>query len=126
MINGEEKEDGSDKLRKYALDNLEKASADSVLGQVSLCVAVWTAVFDLSVFSSGWCFCHALSLQGLLLRILRVKNNFVIYCRYFLYNLLFVVSQGLKVIDKNVENLASGAWQSLGSAWQGGSNLVQK
>jgi hypothetical protein len=25
-----------------------------------------------------------------------------------------------------VENLASGAWQALGSAWKGGSNLVQK
>lgn len=34
--------------------------------------------------------------------------------------------QGLKVLDNSVENLASGAWQALGSAWKGGSNLVQK
>lgn len=34
--------------------------------------------------------------------------------------------QGLKVLDNSVENLASGAWQALGSAWKGGTNLVQK
>lgn len=34
--------------------------------------------------------------------------------------------QGLKVFDNSVENLASGAWQALGSAWKGGTNLVQK
>ncbi|KAJ6671291.1 BAT2 DOMAIN PROTEIN [Salix viminalis] len=61
---GEETED--DKLRKSALDKLEKASEDTILGQ------------------------------------------------------------GLKVLDHSVENLASGAWQALGSAWKGGSNLVQK
>lgn len=61
---GEETED--DKLRKSALEKLEKASEDSILGQ------------------------------------------------------------GLKVLDHSVENLASGAWQALGSAWKGGSNLVQK
>ncbi|XP_043713663.1 uncharacterized protein LOC122662159 [Telopea speciosissima] len=36
------------------------------------------------------------------------------------------LGQGLKVLDKSVENLASGAWQALGSAWKGGSDLVQK
>ncbi|KAJ9152924.1 hypothetical protein P3X46_026431 [Hevea brasiliensis] len=56
----------TDKLRKSALDKLEKASEDSFLGQ------------------------------------------------------------GLKVLDHSVENFASGAWQTLGSAWKGGSNLVQK
>ncbi|XP_021738494.1 uncharacterized protein LOC110704991 [Chenopodium quinoa] len=35
-------------------------------------------------------------------------------------------SQGLKVIDGSVENFASGAWKALGSAFQGGSNLIQK
>lgn len=55
-----------DKLRKSALDKLEKASEDSFLGQ------------------------------------------------------------GLKVLDNSVENLASGAWQALGSAWKGSSNFVQK
>ncbi|RVW61147.1 hypothetical protein CK203_020663 [Vitis vinifera] len=34
--------------------------------------------------------------------------------------------QGLKVLDNSVENLASGAWQALGSAWKGSSNFVQK
>ncbi|XP_057996360.1 uncharacterized protein LOC110637459 isoform X2 [Hevea brasiliensis] len=61
-----EAEDETDKLRKSALDKLEKASDDSFLGQ------------------------------------------------------------GLKVLDHSVENFASGAWQALGSAWKGGSNLVQK
>ncbi|GAY58249.1 hypothetical protein CUMW_185610 [Citrus unshiu] len=32
----------------------------------------------------------------------------------------------LKVIDNSVENLASGAWQALGSAWKGSANFVQK
>ncbi|XP_021287285.1 uncharacterized protein LOC110418786 [Herrania umbratica] len=36
------------------------------------------------------------------------------------------LGQGLKVFDNSVENLASGAWQALGSAWKGGTNLVQK
>lgn len=34
--------------------------------------------------------------------------------------------QRLKVIDNSVENLASGAWQALGSAWKGSANFVQK
>ncbi|KAB1207190.1 hypothetical protein CJ030_MR7G011511 [Morella rubra] len=34
--------------------------------------------------------------------------------------------QGLMVLDHSVENLASGAWHALGSAWRGGSDLVQK
>ena len=34
--------------------------------------------------------------------------------------------QSLKVLDTSVENFASGAWQALGSAWRGGSNLVHK
>ncbi|OVA10523.1 hypothetical protein BVC80_8985g60 [Macleaya cordata] len=59
-------DDDDDKLRKSALDKLEKASEDSLLGQ------------------------------------------------------------GLKVFDSSVENLASGAWQALGSAWKGGSELVHK
>lgn len=32
----------------------------------------------------------------------------------------------MKVLDTSVENFASGAWQALGSAWRGGSNLVHK
>lgn len=36
------------------------------------------------------------------------------------------LGQGLKVIDNSVENLASGAWQALGSAWKGSTNFVQK
>ncbi|XP_021855081.2 uncharacterized protein [Spinacia oleracea] len=36
------------------------------------------------------------------------------------------LSQGLKVIDGSVENFASGAWKALGSAFKGGSNLMQK
>ncbi|XP_058215050.1 uncharacterized protein LOC131326322 [Rhododendron vialii] len=62
----EEDEDEHDKQRKAALDKLEKASGDTILGQ------------------------------------------------------------GLKVLDTSVENFASGAWQALGSAWRGGSNLVNK
>ncbi|EEF43364.1 conserved hypothetical protein [Ricinus communis] len=61
-----ETEDEKSKLRKSALDKLEKASEESFLGQ------------------------------------------------------------GLKVLDHSVENFASGAWQALGSALKGGSNLVQK
>ncbi|KAJ8450830.1 hypothetical protein Cgig2_032455 [Carnegiea gigantea] len=34
--------------------------------------------------------------------------------------------QGLKVIDDSVENLASGAWKALGTAWKGGSEFIQK
>lgn len=30
------------------------------------------------------------------------------------------------VLDHSVENLASGAWHALGSAWRGGSDLVHK
>ncbi|KAF5191459.1 Bat2 domain protein [Thalictrum thalictroides] len=37
-----------------------------------------------------------------------------------------LLGQGLKVLDSSVENFASGAWQALGSAWKGGSTLVQK
>ncbi|CAK7329793.1 unnamed protein product [Dovyalis caffra] len=37
-----------------------------------------------------------------------------------------VMGVGLKVLDDSVENLASGAWQAFGSAWKGGSDLVQK
>lgn len=62
----EEDEDEHDKQRKAALDKLEKASEDTILGQ------------------------------------------------------------GLKALDTSVENFASGAWQALGSAWRGGSNLVYK
>ncbi|XP_068654465.1 uncharacterized protein [Aristolochia californica] len=62
----DEVENEEDKLRKAALDKLEKASENSLLGQ------------------------------------------------------------GLMVLDNSVESLASGAWQALGSAWRGGSNLVQK
>ncbi|KAL7002769.1 hypothetical protein U1Q18_003925 [Sarracenia purpurea var. burkii] len=36
------------------------------------------------------------------------------------------LGQHLKVLDSSVENFASGAWQALGSALKGGSNLVQK
>ncbi|XP_038996310.1 uncharacterized protein LOC120120850 [Hibiscus syriacus] len=36
------------------------------------------------------------------------------------------LGQGLKVLDNSIENFASGAWQALGSAFKGGSNLVQK
>ncbi|XP_015874300.2 uncharacterized protein LOC107411270 [Ziziphus jujuba] len=61
-----ESEDENDKLRKSALDRLEKASGDSIFGQ------------------------------------------------------------GLKVLDNSVENFASGAWHTLGSAWKGGTDLVQK
>ncbi|KAK9129651.1 hypothetical protein Sjap_010138 [Stephania japonica] len=61
-----EPEDQSDKMRQSALDKLEKASDDSLLGQ------------------------------------------------------------GLKVFDNSVETFASGAWQALGSAWKGGSDLVHK
>ncbi|XP_074343875.1 uncharacterized protein LOC141683075 [Apium graveolens] len=35
-------------------------------------------------------------------------------------------SQGLKVLDNSVENIASGAWQAFGNAWRGGSYFVQK
>jgi hypothetical protein len=34
--------------------------------------------------------------------------------------------QGLKAIDASVENLASGAWQAFGTAWQGSKNFIQK
>lgn len=37
-----------------------------------------------------------------------------------------LLGQGLKVLDTSVENIASGAWQALGNAWKGGSNLVHK
>ncbi|KAL9231612.1 hypothetical protein vseg_006816 [Gypsophila vaccaria] len=37
-----------------------------------------------------------------------------------------LLSQGLKVLDNSVENLASGAWKALGSALKGGSDLIQK
>ncbi|KAF3775427.1 hypothetical protein EJ110_NYTH47245, partial [Nymphaea thermarum] len=33
---------------------------------------------------------------------------------------------GLKVLDSSVENITSGAWQALNSAWKGGSTLVHK
>ncbi|KAM3742980.1 hypothetical protein ACB098_07G109900 [Castanea mollissima] len=64
--NEKESEDDKDKIRKAALDKLEKASDESIFGQ------------------------------------------------------------GLKVLDNSVENLASGAWQALGSAWRGGSDFVHK
>ncbi|XP_038682591.1 uncharacterized protein LOC119983017 [Tripterygium wilfordii] len=37
-----------------------------------------------------------------------------------------ILGQRLKVLDDSVENFASGAWQALGNAWKGGTNLVQK
>ncbi|KAG0593310.1 hypothetical protein KC19_1G320400 [Ceratodon purpureus] len=36
------------------------------------------------------------------------------------------LGQGLKVLDDSVENLTTGAWQALGSAWKGSVNLVHK
>ncbi|XVE49134.1 hypothetical protein DITRI_Ditri01bG0057900 [Diplodiscus trichospermus] len=36
------------------------------------------------------------------------------------------IGQGLKVFDNSMETLASGAWQAFGSAWEGGTNIVQK
>ncbi|KAK4799896.1 hypothetical protein SAY86_025261 [Trapa natans] len=36
------------------------------------------------------------------------------------------LGQGLKALDNSVESFASGAWQALGSAWKGGTDLVQK
>ncbi|KAL6270284.1 hypothetical protein ACE6H2_027195 [Prunus campanulata] len=36
------------------------------------------------------------------------------------------LGQGLKVLDSSVENFASGAWQALGSALKGGTDLVHK
>ncbi|PRQ23276.1 hypothetical protein RchiOBHm_Chr6g0259581 [Rosa chinensis] len=36
------------------------------------------------------------------------------------------LSQHLKVLDSSVENFASGAWQALGSAFRGGTDLVHK
>lgn len=36
------------------------------------------------------------------------------------------LGERLKVFDNSVENFASGAWQALGNAWKGGSNLVNK
>ncbi|KAK4724361.1 hypothetical protein R3W88_027140 [Solanum pinnatisectum] len=36
------------------------------------------------------------------------------------------LGQGLRVIDHSVENFASGAWQALGNAIKGGSDLVHK
>ncbi|KAK4340279.1 hypothetical protein RND71_041741 [Anisodus tanguticus] len=39
---------------------------------------------------------------------------------------LVVVCSGLKVIDHSVENFASGAWQALGNAFKGSSDLVHK
>ncbi|XP_062177837.1 uncharacterized protein LOC133882647 [Alnus glutinosa] len=64
--NESESGDEKDKLRKSALDKLEKASEESLFGQ------------------------------------------------------------GLKALDNSVENLASGAWNALGSAWRGGTDLVHK
>ncbi|KAF8013642.1 hypothetical protein BT93_I1488 [Corymbia citriodora subsp. variegata] len=37
-----------------------------------------------------------------------------------------LLGQGLKAFDNSVENLSSGAWQALGIAWKGGTNLVHK
>ncbi|KAG1341775.1 hypothetical protein COCNU_05G000040 [Cocos nucifera] len=34
--------------------------------------------------------------------------------------------QGLKVLDSSMDSFASGAWQALGGAWKGGSDLVHK
>ncbi|KAK3005194.1 hypothetical protein RJ639_016436 [Escallonia herrerae] len=34
--------------------------------------------------------------------------------------------KGLKALDNSVETFASGAWQALGNAWKGGSNMVNK
>lgn len=46
------------------------------------------------------------------------------YFRIFYFYLIYL--QGLKVLDNSVENLASGAWNALGSAWRGGTDLVHK
>ncbi|KAH7517918.1 hypothetical protein FEM48_Zijuj09G0115200 [Ziziphus jujuba var. spinosa] len=83
-----ESEDENDKLRKSALDRLEKASGDSIFGKLLH-------------------FGHY-SYPSLLLSSYHPINN------------------GLKVLDNSVENFASGAWHTLGSAWKGGTDLVQK
>ncbi|XVF01188.1 hypothetical protein REPUB_Repub04eG0067000 [Reevesia pubescens] len=36
------------------------------------------------------------------------------------------LGQGLKVFDSSMGNFTSGAWHALGTAWKGGSDLVQK
>jgi hypothetical protein len=45
---------------------------------------------------------------------------------YFIFFFKNIYLQGLKVLDNSVENLASGAWNALGSAWRGGTDLVHK
>ncbi|KAG6762761.1 hypothetical protein POTOM_033281 [Populus tomentosa] len=98
---GEETED--DKLRKSALEKLEKASEDSILGQASYLHIAVSNLTSILVNFFTW------------LALIFVLQNYLFFCTW-----------GLKVLDHSVENLASGAWQALGSAWKGGSNLVQK
>ncbi|KAF6177039.1 hypothetical protein GIB67_015914 [Kingdonia uniflora] len=114
----EEVENGEDKLRKSALDKLEKASYSVNHANMVL-------------FSLKFPFCNHKKER---------KEPVKLLCRFALtdeksqshqgHANIDILDQklllGLKVFDSSVENLASGAWQALGSAIKGGSDFVHK
>ncbi|KAF8410587.1 hypothetical protein HHK36_003119 [Tetracentron sinense] len=108
-------EDENDKLRKSTLEKLEKASEDSLLGQAS------------HIYNRDQISCLYSDIGAIMRYCTFVL--LVIFCEsasHPVFVLIIIACEGLKVVDSSVENLASGAWQALGSAWKGGSNLVHK
>ncbi|RYQ86838.1 hypothetical protein Ahy_B10g106454 isoform B [Arachis hypogaea] len=107
-----ESDDEDDKLRKSALDKLEKASEDSLLSQ-----AIIKGL--LSLFFSGR--------MGLGLG---EGKKFTLQTFPFLFFCSKTPTHkhpfSLKVFDNSVETFASGAWTALGNAWRGSTELVQR
>lgn len=100
---GEEEEE---ERRKAALDKLEKAGEDSILGQASTCLAT------LSIL---------LAFLGLVMPVIMVSELLFTMCVCVCGFL-----QGLKAFDSSVETITTGTWQALGTAWRSGSLFVQK
>ncbi|XP_038983699.1 LOW QUALITY PROTEIN: uncharacterized protein LOC103697559 [Phoenix dactylifera] len=91
-------------LRNSALDKLEQAMRNSFFGQQVVCREIHLLH-------------HLIDMCFLVTECIDVAHEFL----HLLMNFL-----GLKVLDSSMENFASGAWQALGSAWKGSSNLVHK
>jgi hypothetical protein len=100
-----EPEGEDEERREAALEKLEKASEDSILGQASFHLAAVSVSHWQPMFSA-------------MLAIAVGEGLTVMSVHAFL--------QGLKVFDSSVESITSGTWQALGSAWKTSSVFVQK
>jgi hypothetical protein len=100
-----EPEGEDEERRKAALEKLEKASEDSILGQASFHHATVSGSRCQPMFSA--------------MLVIAVDEGLIVMS-------VHAFLQGLKVFDSSVESITSGTWQALGSAWKTSSVFVQK